>query len=161
MAVAKIIARVGNDEIIQPSSAAMFDNLLHTLSALVSLLYPLLATYNALKTSRTTPLKEWLMYWSVLSVILLAESFVKPVLDQIPLYSTSRLVFILYLLLPESRGHRHLFETYLRPSLDTHEQSIQTVIQCTDRGVQVVGSFCLNVLRNLAHQKSNGQERRT
>lgn len=127
----------------------MFDAVLNTVSSSVSLLYPLLSTYKALKTSDPAKLREWLMYWSVFSTILLAESVSKTLLDLIPMYSTTRLFFILFLLLPESRGHKYLFEAFLQPILDTYEDSIDDIVHMADQGVQTLGSvFLKQVMAN-------------
>ncbi|KAH6653435.1 TB2/DP1/HVA22-related protein, partial [Truncatella angustata] len=90
--------------------------------------YPLLATYKALKTSNTEELREWLMYWSILSTVMFIESLSHSVLELIPVYASTRLVFNLYLLLPKARGHRPLFESFLRPLLDSQEKPIESML---------------------------------
>ncbi|KAI5861443.1 TB2/DP1, HVA22 family-domain-containing protein [Durotheca rogersii] len=106
----------------------MFDIIPKLLSSVASFLFPLFASYKALKTSDPTQLTPWLMYWSVLSCALLAESWVEFVLVWIPFYSYMRLVFLLYLVLPQTQGARVLYETYLYPYLSENESAIEEFI---------------------------------
>ncbi|KAH6653613.1 hypothetical protein BKA67DRAFT_326360 [Truncatella angustata] len=58
----------------------MLNNILGILNSTLSLFYPLLATFKALKTSNTEELREWLMYWSILSTVTFIESLSHSVL---------------------------------------------------------------------------------
>lgn len=44
-------------------------------SSIASILFPIFASYKALKTSDPAQLTPWLMYWVVLSMALLVESW--------------------------------------------------------------------------------------
>jgi hypothetical protein len=50
-------------------------------SSIASFLFPIFASYKALKTSDPAQLTPWLMYWVVFSCFLLAESWVGFVLS--------------------------------------------------------------------------------
>jgi hypothetical protein len=54
----------------------MFDLPAMLLSSVASFLFPIFASYKALKTADPAQLTPWLMYWVVLSCFLLAESWV-------------------------------------------------------------------------------------
>ncbi|KAH6653513.1 TB2/DP1, HVA22 family-domain-containing protein [Truncatella angustata] len=134
----------------------MLSSILDILNSTLCLLYPLLATFKALKTPNIEKLREWLMYWSILSTVMFIESLSHSVLELIPVYALTRLVFILYLLLPNARGHRRLFESFLRPLLDSQEKPIESMLRFADDGIQTVGSFCLQqVWKLLATQWRN------
>lgn len=49
--------------------------LLTDCSSALSILLPVFASYKALRSSDPSQLAPWLMYWVVLSVVLLAESW--------------------------------------------------------------------------------------
>lgn len=53
----------------------MFDIFAKLLSSIASFLFPLFASYKALKTSDPAQLTPWLMYWVVLACALLVESW--------------------------------------------------------------------------------------
>lgn len=44
-------------------------------SSVITILFPVFASYKALRSSDPSQLAPWLMYWVVLSVILLVESW--------------------------------------------------------------------------------------
>lgn len=53
----------------------MFDIFANLLSSVASTLFPLFASYKALKTSDPAQLTPWLMYWVVLACFFLVESW--------------------------------------------------------------------------------------
>ncbi|KAI0875782.1 TB2/DP1, HVA22 family-domain-containing protein [Hypoxylon argillaceum] len=106
----------------------MFNIIAHFFASIASFLFPLFASYKALKTSDPTQLTPWLMYWSVLSCALLAESWTDFILVWIPFYSWIRLGFLLWLVLPSTQGARVLYEGYLHPYLQENELAIEDFI---------------------------------
>ncbi|KAI0421467.1 TB2/DP1, HVA22 family-domain-containing protein [Xylaria grammica] len=106
----------------------MFNIVAHFFASIASFLFPLFASYKALKTSDPAQLTPWLMYWSVLSCALLAESWTEFILVWIPFYSWIRLGFLLWLVLPSTQGARVLYEAYLHPYLEENELAIEEFI---------------------------------
>lgn len=108
-------------------------------SSIASFLFPLFASYKALKTSDPAQLAPWLMYWSVLSCVVLAESWVGFVLVWVPFYAYIRLCFLLYLVLPQTQGARHLYEAYLYPYLEENEVAIEDFIASAHDRLKAAG----------------------
>ncbi|KAF3349197.1 Protein ERP1 [Verticillium dahliae VDG2] len=106
----------------------MFDIFAHLLSSVASFLFPLFASYKALKTSDPAQLTPWLMYWVVLACVLLVESWTEWFLGWIPFHAYLRLFFLLYLVLPQTQGARLLYETYVHPFLEDNETQIEAFI---------------------------------
>ncbi|KAI0386496.1 TB2/DP1, HVA22 family-domain-containing protein [Hypomontagnella monticulosa] len=117
----------------------MFDLIPKLLSSVASFLFPLFASYKALKTSDPAQLTPWLMYWSVLSCALLVESWTEFILVWIPFYSYMRLFFLLYLVLPQTQGARVLYETYLHPYLEENESAIEDFIASAHDRLKAAG----------------------
>ncbi|RYP35899.1 hypothetical protein DL767_003588 [Monosporascus sp. MG133] len=117
----------------------MFDILPNLLSSIASFLFPLFASYKALKTSDPAQLTPWLMYWSVLSCVFLVESWAWFILFWVPFYSYMRLFFLLYLVLPQTQGARHLYETYLHPYLEENETAIEEFIASAHDRLKTAG----------------------
>ncbi|KAH6647801.1 TB2/DP1, HVA22 family-domain-containing protein [Truncatella angustata] len=117
----------------------MFDVFPKLLSSIASFLFPLFASYKALKTSDPAQLTPWLMYWSVLSCALLIESWFEFILVWIPFYAYLRLLFLLYLVLPQTQGARHLYETYLHPYLEDNETQIEDFIASAHDRLKAAG----------------------
>ncbi|KAI1456997.1 TB2/DP1, HVA22 family-domain-containing protein [Annulohypoxylon moriforme] len=117
----------------------MFDIIPKLLSSVASFLFPLFASYKALKTSDPAQLTPWLMYWSVLSCALLVESWTEFILWWVPFYSYMRLGFLLYLVLPQTQGARVLYETYLYPYLEENELAIEDFIASAHDRLKAAG----------------------
>ncbi|KAK7422903.1 hypothetical protein QQZ08_009259 [Neonectria magnoliae] len=118
----------------------MFDLLPMLLSSVASFLFPIFASYKALKTSDPAELTPWLMYWVVISCFLLAESWVWFIISWIPFYGYFRLLFLLYLILPQTQGARYLYEEQVHPFLRENEAQIDEFItsahnRLTDAGI--------------------------
>ncbi|KAK7756314.1 hypothetical protein SLS62_001540 [Diatrype stigma] len=117
----------------------MFDIIPMFLSSIASFLFPLFASYKALKTPDPAQLAPWLMYWSVLSCVVLAESWVGFLLVWVPFYAYLRLGFLLYLVLPQTQGARHLYEAYLYPYLEENEVAIEDFIASAHDRLKAAG----------------------
>ncbi|KAH8729261.1 TB2/DP1, HVA22 family-domain-containing protein [Ilyonectria robusta] len=118
----------------------MFDLLPMLLSSVASFLFPIFASYKALKTHDPAELTPWLMYWVVISCFLLAESWVWFIVSWIPFYGYFRLLFLLYLILPQTQGARYLYEEKVHPFLTENESQIDEFItsahnRLTDAGI--------------------------
>lgn len=68
------------------------------------------------------------MYWVVLACCLLVEWWTEWILVWIPFYAYFRLLFLLYLVLPQTQGARVLYETHLHPWLQDNESHIDDFI---------------------------------
>ncbi|KAI1078769.1 TB2/DP1, HVA22 family-domain-containing protein [Whalleya microplaca] len=117
----------------------MFDILPKFLSSIASFLFPLFASYKALKTSDPAQLTPWLMYWSVFACALLVESWLEFILVWVPFYAYLRLLFLLYLVLPQTQGARQIYETYLHPYLSENEAAIEDFIASAHDRLKAAG----------------------
>ncbi|KAL1841004.1 hypothetical protein VTJ49DRAFT_7558 [Mycothermus thermophilus] len=106
----------------------MFDLVPNLLSSVASFLFPVFASYKALKTSDPAQLTPWLMYWVILAFVVLFESWTSWILFWVPFYAYIRLLFLLYLVLPQTQGARFLYETYVHPRLEENETAIEEFI---------------------------------
>ncbi|KAK4230140.1 receptor expression-enhancing protein 2 [Podospora fimiseda] len=117
----------------------MFDIFAHLLSSITSFLFPLFASYKALKTSDPAQLTPWLMYWVVLACALLVESWTIFILQWIPFYAYIRLIFLLYLILPQTQGARQIYEDYIHPYLAKNESAIEEFIASSHEKMKAAG----------------------
>ncbi|KAM7215227.1 receptor expression-enhancing protein 2 [Rhypophila decipiens] len=106
----------------------LFDIFPNILSSLASFLFPLYASYKALKTSDPAQLTPWLMYWVVLACVFLVESWTGWFLFWIPFYAHIRLFCLLYLVLPQTQGAKVIYTTYIHPWLEENENAIEDFI---------------------------------
>ncbi|KAL7910869.1 TB2/DP1, HVA22 family domain-containing protein [Trichoderma velutinum] len=117
----------------------MFDLFAMLLSSIASFLFPIFASYKALKTSDPAQLTPWLMYWVVFSCCLLVESWVYFILAWVPFYGYIRLLFFLYLILPQTQGARVLYEQYVHPFLRENESQIDDFIASAHERLKAAG----------------------
>ncbi|KAF8186393.1 TB2/DP1, HVA22 family-domain-containing protein, partial [Pholiota molesta] len=99
-------------------------------SALAAFLYPGYASYKTLsqRPASEPELERWLMYWSVLGCIVGVEYLAEWLISWIPLYTTFKAIFLLYLALPQTQGATYIYTVHLRPFFATHEQQIDAAI---------------------------------
>ncbi|KAK4665766.1 hypothetical protein QC763_403260 [Podospora pseudopauciseta] len=117
----------------------MFDIFAKLLSSIASFLFPLFASYKALKTSDPAQLTPWLMYWVVLACALLVESWTEWFLCWIPFYAYLRFFFLLYLVLPQTQGARYIYEEYVHPRLEENETAIEELIASAHDRLKAAG----------------------
>ncbi|PHH74911.1 hypothetical protein CDD83_4477 [Cordyceps sp. RAO-2017] len=117
----------------------MFDVFAMLLSSITSFLFPIFASYKALKTADPAQLTPWLMYWVVFNCCLLAESWVSFILAWVPFYGYIRLFFFLYLILPQTQGARTIYEERIHPFLEDNEGTIDNFIATTHDRLKAAG----------------------
>ncbi|TGO26719.1 hypothetical protein BPAE_0054g00270 [Botrytis paeoniae] len=134
----------------------MFDTFARLLSSVPTFLFPVFASYKALKTSDPALLTPWLMYWVVLAIALFAESWVGFILVWIPFYSWFRLGFLLYLILPQTQGARVLYQTHVHPWLHNNELAIDDFIASAHERAKAAGMTYLKQAIELIRQQVFG-----
>lgn len=98
------------------------------LSSIITILFPIFASYKALRTSDPAQLTPWLMYWVVFSCFSLVESWTWFILAWLPFYSSIRLILLCYLVLPQTQGAKLIYQSHIHPFLAQHEHDIDNLI---------------------------------
>ncbi|KAI9704510.1 MAG: hypothetical protein M1820_005584 [Bogoriella megaspora] len=117
----------------------MFDIIPNLLTGLISTLFPIFASYKALRTSDPAQLTPWLQYFVTVSLIDLAEYWLYPIISWTPFYAWIRLGLALYLVSPGSQGATFLYTTYIYPFLYEHETQIEKAISEGHEKAKAVG----------------------
>ncbi|KAI0260054.1 TB2/DP1, HVA22 family-domain-containing protein [Gloeopeniophorella convolvens] len=99
-------------------------------SCVVAFLYPGYASFKTLsqRPASEEDLERWLMYWSVLACVIGIEYLAEWLVSWIPFYYFVKMIFLLYLALPQTRGASYLYQTHLAPLLRTHEPQIDAAL---------------------------------
>ncbi|KAH6707761.1 TB2/DP1, HVA22 family-domain-containing protein [Leptodontidium sp. 2 PMI_412] len=116
-----------------------FSTFANLLSSIPTFLFPVFASYKALKTSDPALLAPWLMYWVVLACALFFESWTGFILVWVPFYAWIRLGFLLYLILPQTQGAKVLYQSHVHPWLQTNERSIDDFISSAHDRAKAAG----------------------
>ena len=121
-------------------------------SCLVAYLYPGYASYKTLsqRPANEADIERWLMYWSIIGCVVAVESVewlinwsvlpsksislthrsdcecVSP--SRLPLYHLAKTIFILYLVLPQTKGSSYLYTRHLQPFFHTYEPQIDATL---------------------------------
>lgn len=90
----------------------------------LTLFYPSYATFKALNSQSDDDDEEWLAFWVVLGVSYFIEFWCEGLLAQLPLYWLIKIIFVLWLQLPQFRGADYLYETVMQPFFVKYEAQI-------------------------------------
>ncbi|KAJ9209645.1 hypothetical protein DTO166G4_8775 [Paecilomyces variotii] len=134
----------------------MFGIVADFLSSVISILFPAFASYKAIRTADPRQLAPWLMYWVVLTGVLLAESWTVFIIGWFPFYSWIRLGFMAYLVLPQTQGARVLYQEYVEPFLEHHEREIDEFIGRSHERAKTAGLQYFYQLVDLVREKILG-----
>ncbi|KAI7692963.1 Receptor expression-enhancing protein 4 [Sarcoptes scabiei] len=96
---------------------------------IIGCLYPTYLSYKALKNKDGQELTRLLTYWVVFTVFSILEGFFDILIGfWLPFYYESKLVFMLWLISPYGNGATILYETFLSPKFNEHEELIDDCI---------------------------------
>ncbi|TID25266.1 hypothetical protein E2P81_ATG04368 [Venturia nashicola] len=117
----------------------MFSIIADLLNIITTVLFPIFASYKALRTADAAQLTPWLMYWVVMSIVGTFESTFNFILCWIPFYSWIRLGGHLYLILPGKQGATEIYQSHVHPFLSEYEEDIDVFISSSHDRAKVMG----------------------
>ena len=102
-----------------------------TICGLVGFLYPAVKSLQAIerKTSGTAEVTQWLIYWVVYSFFSIIEVFVDFLLYWIPFYYAFKMAFLLWAMMPQTRGAKFLYDSFLKDFLKSKESTIDAAMR--------------------------------
>ena len=107
----------------------MFFILTSAATSATAFIYPALTTFKALRSGDVAQQTFCLMYWTILACFLFVEHWTYYVVSWVPLYAEIKLVFFLWLVLPQTQGATYLYLEYLSPYVALHEHEIDDTLQ--------------------------------
>jgi len=102
----------------------------------IGFFYPLFQSFKALRTDNKQDDTQWLTYWMVYGSFTLVESFTDVLFRWIPFYYLFKVLGLVWLYLPSTRGATVVFSTLIQPFLKKHESQIDSGLR---RASQFVG----------------------
>ncbi|XP_076460861.1 receptor expression-enhancing protein 1-like isoform X2 [Babylonia areolata] len=91
-------------------------------------LYPAYASYKAVRTKNVKEYVKWMMYWIVFALFTAVETFSDVLLSWMPFYYEVKIVFVLWMLSPMTKGSSFLFKKFVHPQLARREKDIDEMI---------------------------------
>lgn len=121
-------------------------------------LYPAYASYKAIRTRNAKEYAKWMMYWVVFAFFSCAETFSDVFLSWMPFYYEIKIIFVIWLLSPMTKGSSFLFKKFVHPQLKKREKDIDEYIaQARTKGYSAILSlghrglkYCTNVVLRTA-----------
>ncbi|ETW10476.1 hypothetical protein H310_00771 [Aphanomyces invadans] len=105
----------------------------------VGVLYPAYASFKALETPQTDDDKQWLTYWVVFSITSSAEELAEKVVSYLPGYYVCKCIFLIWMMLPKTRGAIWVYEKFILPLLVKYEPVIDAKLKelraCVDNWI--------------------------
>merc|ERR1712183_840275 len=71
---------------------------------------------------------QWLIYWVVYSFFAILEVFVDFLLYWIPFYYAFKMAFLLWAMLPQTKGAKYLYDSFLKDFLKKNESKIDKAL---------------------------------
>ncbi|CAL8077791.1 unnamed protein product [Orchesella dallaii] len=95
----------------------------------MGLLYPAYCSYKTVKTKNVKEYVHWMMYWIVFALFQFCEVFVDMFIGcWFPFYYEIKIVFVLWVLSPTTKGGSVLYRRIIHPTFNRHEDEIDSYI---------------------------------
>ncbi|KAG0208644.1 hypothetical protein BGX28_000452 [Mortierella sp. GBA30] len=126
--------------------------------------YPAYASYKAINSRDNTRLTAWLMYWAVMGIFTLVEFVLDTFVFWLPFYYEVKMLFVLWMILPQTQGSIYLYQTWVDPYLSQHEHEIDRTLKDIKKQAMVMGmqyiKQAIQTIQNLTldiYKKSQNQ----
>ncbi|XP_078486358.1 receptor expression-enhancing protein 2-like [Ciona intestinalis] len=117
------------------------------------LLYPAYSSYKAVKGANVRQYVRWIMYWVVFALFTAIETFTDVFLSWLPFYYELKMIFVLWLATPYTKGSTYIYRKFIHPNLSRREQEIDLFLEnARDKSYKTmvnVGSKGINMAANV------------
>ena len=108
------------------------------LCSIVGFVYPAFKSFETIETQTKGDDIQWLVYWVVFAFFSLIETFRDFLLYWIPFYYAFKLAFLLWAMLPQSKGAKFLYDSFLKDFLKKNESRIDAAMAKSKKVCDVV-----------------------
>ena len=112
-------------------------------------LLPAYRSYKAIQAKNAKEYVRWMMYWIVYALFITSEAFSDMFLSWLPLYYEVKVVFVIWLVSPATKGASMLYRRYVHPKLTEHEAAIDRYLKDAQANGYATfadaGMKCLNI----------------
>lgn len=91
----------------------------------VGILYPAFWSIRAIESKESDDDKQWLTYWVVFACFSIVDLFSGFILKFIPFYFFMKIIFLIYLAMPNFRGATFVYDHFLIKIFKKYESSIE------------------------------------
>jgi receptor expression-enhancing protein 5/6 len=105
---------------------------------IVGIVYPAFWSIRAIESRESDDDKQWLTYWVVFSLFSIIDLFSGFILKFIPFYFFFKLLFLIWLFMPNTRGAIFVYDKFLIKMFKKYESQLETL---ADRVGEKVADF--------------------
>jgi len=129
-----------------------------SLSSLVGFVYPAYKSFQAIESKTKGDDTQWLVYWVIFAIFSILEVFVELVLYWIPFYYAFKLAFLLWAMLPQTKGAKFLYDSFLKDFLKKNESKIDVALADAKKTASAVASDVSAAAKEAVDSVSSGTE---
>mmetsp|Transcript_16641 Transcript_16641/g.22800 ORF Transcript_16641/g.22800 Transcript_16641/m.22800 type:complete len:198 (-) Transcript_16641:343-936(-) len=111
-----------------------------SLCGIVGFVYPAFKSFEAIENRTRGDDTQWLIYWVVYAFFSIIEVFVDFLLYWIPFYYAFKLAFLLWAMLPQTKGAKFLYDSFLKDFLKKNESKIDKALNDAKRSAGNIAS---------------------
>nr|XP_022919973.1 receptor expression-enhancing protein 2 isoform X2 [Onthophagus taurus] len=123
-------------------------------------LFPAYSSYKAVKTKNVKEYVKWMMYWIVFALFTCIETVTDVFLSWFPFYYEIKIILVIWLLSPATKGSSILYRKFVHPMLSSREQEIDDYIskakEQSYKQVLEIGSKGMSALMQTALKGGGG-----
>lgn len=108
--------------------------------SIIGFLYPAYKSLLAIESKSRGDDTQWLIYWVVYCFFSMIEIFTDFLLYWIPFYYAFKLAFLLWAMLPQTKGAKFLYDSFLKDFLKKNESKIDQALNDAKRTAGSIGS---------------------
>ncbi|CAL0332642.1 unnamed protein product [Lupinus luteus] len=88
--------------------------------------YPAYECYKVVEKNKPEieQLRFWCQYWILVAVLAVCEKIGDAFISWVPMYSEAKLLFIIFLWCPKTKGTKYVYDSFFRPYVAKHEPEI-------------------------------------
>jgi len=98
------------------------------LCSIVGFVYPAFKSFEAIENKTRGDDTQWLVYWVIFAFFSIIEVFIDFLLYWIPFYYAFKLAFLLWAMLPQTKGAKFLYDNFLKDFLKKSESRIDSAM---------------------------------
>lgn len=111
-----------------------------SLCSIVGFLYPAFKSFEAIESMNRGDDTQWLIYWVIYATFSLLEVFIDFLVYWIPFYYAFKLAFLLWAMLPQTKGAKFLYDSFLKDFLKSNESKIDIALENAKKNAGAVAA---------------------
>lgn len=112
-----------------------------SLCGLIGFAYPAFKSFQAIETRVKGDIVQWQVYWIIFSLFQLLEVFQHILIYWIPFYFAFKLAFLLWLMLPQTKGATFMYDSFLKDFLKKQSKIDAALSEAKKQGSAIASDF--------------------